>query len=291
MGGYGTVIKLLIALLALASGWLVKTILKKILTSYNSREQKRLELIQRIGFLPSEEKDLTNRLMEKYLLYWYKQRLNWLGGELQPALLREIKRTAGLGLLVVFTGILLAIFKHKVSILIYWTGMGILLIHWPLIKKRRVYLRQRQQLQREMPNLIDGVRVLLGAGFSCAQTLSYWKRFAGPALLPYLQQLEQEADLEGLETALTRFGTRVNTAPAQVLVSLLLQEMRGGIDIRAAVGQLSGYQRKIRWQQLRGELKKKPVYLALLGAILFANLFILIGVPTVQLILRIRQLN
>jgi len=284
------VIELLLAALALACCWLVYELLSRLLLNYSSKEKKRLEVIQKLGRLPSENRDLAARLLNIYLDYWNRRGASWLK-DLPPQFMRETRLAVLLGGLVVVTGSILALFRQQLSVFILWTLMGLLLMHWPLLKKRSRYLRHQRLLQRDLPNLIDGVRVLLGAGFSCAGTLSYWRRFAGPTLLPYLQLLDQETELEGLEVALKRFARRVDTASAQVLVSLLLQEMRGGIDIKAAIGQLSGYQRKLRWQQWRGELKKKPIYLALIGAILFTNLFILIGVPTVQMILRIRQLN
>lgn len=284
------VMEFLLAVLVLTCSWLVFQLLNRLLVNYNHKEIKRLDIIQKLGRLPSENRDLATRLLSIYLDYWNQRGANWLK-DLPPQFMRETRQAVLQGSLVAIAGAILALFRQRLSVFMLWTLMGLILMHLPLLKKRSQHLHHNRRLQRDLPNLIDGVRVLLGAGFTCAGTLPYWRRFAGPALLPYLQLLEQETELEGLEVALNRFARRVDLASAQVLVSLLLQEMRGGIDIKAAIGQLSSYQRKLRWQYWRGELRKKPVYLAMIGAILFTNLFILIGVPTVQLILRIRQIN
>lgn len=180
-------------------------------------------------------------------------------------------------------------------------GLGYFSINWlPLVLLGyalpgcvvRIKIKSyEEKLLAEFPDFVDATRGYLCTGMSIFQTIKHVKDTAGSGLAPLLEKLCAELEIYDQMTAMRKFSQRAGIVEAQNFVVAIEQGISAGIPLKEILKNQSDLMRELRKLNLKLKIKKKPVYLALVGGLLFINIFIIVGLPAVVTILSIRGLN
>ncbi|HEX3030621.1 MAG TPA: type II secretion system F family protein [Bacillota bacterium] len=164
-------------------------------------------------------------------------------------------------------------------------GLGFFL---PDLYLRSKMLTWREKILQEFPDFIDTTRSYLGSGLSIFQTIKQVKEISGPGLAPLLAKLSAELEVYDQITALRRFGHRAGILEVQNFVVAIEQGISAGIPLKDIFLSQSHLMRELRKLTMKRRIRQKPIYLALVGGLLFINIFIIVGLPALLTIMSIR---
>lgn len=202
-------------------------------------------------------------------------------------------RKLGIAVIIVFFGLFFTINGSKGlgHFIINWIPMALVGYVLPVMVVRTKIKSYEERLLEEFPDFVDATRGYLCTGMSIFLTIKHVKDVAGTGLAPLLEKLCAELEIYDQTTALRKFSQRAGIIEAQNFVVAIEQGISAGIPLREILTNQSHLMREIRKLNLKLKIKKKPVYLALVGGLLFINIFIIVGLPAMVTILSIRGLN
>ncbi|HEX3033197.1 MAG TPA: hypothetical protein VHS59_13365 [Bacillota bacterium] len=212
-----------------------------------------------------------------------KSRLNQTPEQFFGQKLVILMGTAGCGLLVC----LLSPNSTWTSVL-NWLVLSLGGYFLPELFVRSRILMWREKVLREFPDFIDATRSYLGSGLSIFQTIKQVKEMTGPGLSPLLEKLSVELEVYDQITALRRFGQRAGLLEVDNFVVAIEQGISAGIPLKDIFLSQSHLMRELRKLSLKKRIRQKPIYLALVGGLLFINIFIIVGLPALLTIMSIR---
>lgn len=161
----------------------------------------------------------------------------------------------------------------------------------PDIILRARTLRRQERILAEFPDFIDTTRSYLSSGLSIYQTVKQIREISGPGMAGLLEKLSAELEIYDQVTALRRFAGRCGLLEVQNFVVTIEQGLTAGIPLKDIFLAQSQLMRELRKLSLKRKIKQKPTYMALVGGILFINIFILVGLPALLTIMSMRGIG
>ncbi|AVX40801.1 Type II secretion system (T2SS), protein F (plasmid) [Carboxydocella thermautotrophica] len=156
------------------------------------------------------------------------------------------------------------------------------------IVKARAKSRQLL-MSAELPDFIDAIRTYLSAGLTLRQAVTQIIPITGPGLRENVQKLKTDLEVFNDEIkALRRFADRCGLADVKYIVTMLEQGIKSGIDFKQIFITQSALLRERTKNTLKREIKKRPVYLALVGVMLFINILLILGTPPLYAMFAVR---
>jgi Flp pilus assembly protein TadB len=145
------------------------------------------------------------------------------------------------------------------------------------------------QMQAELPDFIDSVRIYLLTGLGIRQAISNVIPISGPGLKENLQKLKTDFEVFNNEVfALKRFAERCAISDIDFIVNMLEQGQESGMELKDIFLKQSTQIRERSKNILKQEIKKRPTYLAVVGVLLFVNIVLILGMPPLYAVFSLR---
>jgi pilus assembly protein TadC len=106
-----------------------------------------------------------------------------------------------------------------------------------------------------------------------------------------LEKLSAELEVFDQSTALRKFAQRAGLLEVQNFVITIEQGINAGIPLKDIFLAQSQLMRELRKLSLKRKIKQKPTYMALVGGLLFINIFIIVGLPALLTIMAMRGIG
>jgi tight adherence protein C len=153
----------------------------------------------------------------------------------------------------------------------------------PLIVIRRRGIGRALEIEREVPNLIDQIVVMLEAGVSFSSSLQISaERLRGPLGQEMRLALQEQRMGASLTDSLNHLRQRVDSSNLKSFARAVVQGERLGVSIGQVMRDLAIEMRKRRRQMAEEQAQKTPVKLLLpLIFLILPTLFIVVLVPPV----------
>ncbi|HEX3031398.1 MAG TPA: hypothetical protein VHS59_04040 [Bacillota bacterium] len=249
-----------------------------------------------------ETTSLTFRLLYPFRILFRSGLMEQTGGNLAAQLERAglgwtpaqfMTQKLGLAGILIFFGLFFSIGNPDGlrEFFIKWIPLSIIGYSAPGMRVKSRIKSYEDKLMAEFPDFIDATRGYLSTGMSIFQTIKQVKCVTGPTLTPLIEKLGAELEVYDQITALRKFGQRAGIIEAENFVVAVEQGISAGIPLKDIFANQSSLIRDLRKLQLKLKIKKKPIYLALVGGLLFINIFIIVGLPATITIMSIRGLN
>lgn len=175
--------------------------------------------------------------------------------------------------------------------LLLWGSISFMAFISPEIILRGRKLQRQEKIMRELPDFMDVMRIYVSSGLSIYQTIKETQNVCGPTMRNLLKQLSAEMEIYEQEKALRNFASRTDLPELKNFVLTLEQGLASGVPLKEVFMHQSQQIREIRRLAFKKRLKRKPTYLALVGGLLFINIFIIIGLPAVVILMSLRGIN
>lgn len=216
-------------------------------------------------------------------------KLEQAGLNFSPEQFMAVKWMAGLGAMLL--GILALLVRQKAGSGISWLLIVITAYYLPDILLRSKLIKRREQVMEEFPDFIDATRSYLSSGLSIYQTIKQVREIAGPGMSVLLEKLSAELEVYDQVTALRKFAQRAGLLEVQNFVVTIEQGINAGIPLKDIFLSQSQLMRELRKLSLKRKIKQKPTYMALVGGLLFINIFIIVGLPALLTIMAMRGIG
>lgn len=187
------------------------------------------------------------------------------------------------GFLYSFIAIMTTIFLYTM------TGAGILLIlgvvlgfgmpFYPKSDLRGKVRKLNEQILKEFPNFVSTLRFQYGKGKTLNDIIQSYMEVAGPALRYELQKLSAELEMMSSNDALLRFGERIGLTEVSNFASALVYGQMYGMDINQIFAVQEQEMRRLTRDNIRKEMKRKPLYMTVAITLPILNILIILGVP------------
>ncbi|MDA8210361.1 MAG: type II secretion system F family protein [Clostridia bacterium] len=293
-------------LLGISAFFLFSSLLTLLFRPYSGYTWQRVRRIQLLD-LPEEAKEMEEqpvlfRLMRPvYELVRAKVKVSRISAESIQAKLEQAglnyapeqfmaaKWMAGLGTMLAGTLVVLA--QQRAGSGISWIMLAVGAYFLPDIVLRGKLIRRRDQVMEEFPDFIDATRSYLSSGLSIYQTIKQVQEIAGPGMGELLEKLSAELEVYDQVTALRRFAHRAGLLEVQNFVVTIEQGINAGIPLKDIFLAQSQLMRELRKLGMKRKIKQKPAYMALVGGLLFINIFIIVGLPALLTIMAMRGIG
>jgi tight adherence protein C len=145
------------------------------------------------------------------------------------------------------------------------------------------------QMQAELPDFIDAMRIYLLTGLGIRQAISNVIPITGPGLKDNLRKLKTDFEVFNDEVlALKRFAERCGLNDIDYIVNMLEQGQQSGMELKDIFIKQSTQIRERSKNALKREIKKRPTYLAVVGVLLFVNIVLILGMPPLYAVFSVR---
>jgi len=296
----------LYAFAALALFGFFFTTINLLLNPPSSLAARRIRQVKRLGLTPEElavqDQPLLLRLTQP-IIQILNSRCQTAAGSLNQLSLRLEQAglfmspqqfTALRILLTLAVGIfwgLIALVKQQSSTTLVWLSATVVVYFLPEALLRAKLQNNQEKLMKEFPDFIDATRTYLSSGMSIYQTIKHAAEIAGPGMKHLLVKLSAELEVYDHATALRKFADRSGSLEVQNFIITIEQGINAGISLKDIFLSQSQLMRELRKLTLRKQIKKKPTYMALVGGLLFINIFIIVGLPAAYSIMALRGIN
>ncbi|MFZ3172459.1 MAG: type II secretion system F family protein [Carboxydocellales bacterium] len=298
--------KLLVIFMGISAFLLCSALLNLLFQPYSSATWQRVRRVQLLD-LPEEvkqqeEQPIIIRLLRPvYELIQAKVKISRVSAEsiqvkleqaglnFSPEQFMAVKWMAGLGAMLV--GTLTVLVQHRAGPGISWLILVVAVYFLPDIVLRSKLIKRREQIMEEFPDFIDATRSYLSSGLSIYQTIKQVREIAGPGMGELLEKLSAELEVFDQSTALRKFAQRAGLLEVQNFVITIEQGINAGIPLKDIFLAQSQLMRELRKLSLKRKIKQKPTYMALVGGLLFINIFIIVGLPALLTIMAMRGIG
>ncbi|MHB9010425.1 MAG: type II secretion system F family protein [Carboxydocellales bacterium] len=298
--------KLLVIFMGISAFLLCSALLNLLFQPYSSATWQRVRRVQLLD-LPEEvkqqeEQPIIIRLLRPvYELIQAKVKVSRVSAEsiqvkleqaglnFSPEQFMAAKWMAGLGAMLV--GTLTVLVQHRAGSGISWLILVVAVYFLPDILLRSKLIKRREQIMEEFPDFIDATRSYLSSGLSIYQTIKQVREIAGPGMGGLLEKLSAELEVFDQSTALRKFAQRAGLLEVQNFVITIEQGINAGIPLKDIFLAQSQLMRELRKLSLKRKIKQKPTYMALVGGLLFINIFIIVGLPALLTIMAMRGIG
>ena len=302
----GFIMKLIVIFMGFSAFLLCTALLNLLFQPYSSATWQRVRRVQLLD-LPEEvkqqeEQPIIIRLLRPvYELIQAKVKVSRVSAEsiqvkleqaglnFSPEQFMAAKWMAGLGAMLVGTLTVLA--QHRAGSGISWLILVVAVYFLPDIVLRSKLIKRREQIMEEFPDFIDATRSYLSSGLSIYQTIKQVREIAGPGMGELLEKLSAELEVFDQSTALRKFAQRAGLLEVQNFVITIEQGINAGIPLKDIFLAQSQLMRELRKLSLKRKIKQKPTYMALVGGLLFINIFIIVGLPALLTIMAMRGIG
>lgn len=293
-------------LVGISAFFLFSSLLNLLFRPYSGYTWKRLRRVQLLD-LPAEAKEMEEqpiifRIMRPvYELVRAKVKLNRIsagniqikleqaGWNYSPEQFMAAKWMAGLGTML--AGALAVLVRQKAGSAVGWTTLAVAAYFLPDILLRGKIIRRREQVMEEFPDFIDATRSYLSSGLSIYQTIKQVQEISGPGMGELLKKLSAELEVYDQVIALRKFAQRAGLLEVQNFVVTIEQGINAGIPLKDIFLSQSQFMRELRKLSMKRKIRQKPTYMALVGGLLFINIFIIVGLPALLTIMAMRGMG
>lgn len=293
-------------LVGISAFFLFSSLLNLLFRPYSGYTWQRLRRVQLLD-LPEEAKEMEEqpiifRIMRPvYELVRAKVKVNRIsagniqtkleqgGWNYSPEQFMAAKWMAGLG--TILAGALAVLVRQKAGSAFGWTTLAVTAYFLPDILLRGKIIKRREQVMEEFPDFIDVTRSYLSSGLSIYQTIKQVQEIAGPGMGELLKKLSAELEVHDQVTALRRFAQRAGLLEVQNFVVTIEQGINAGIPLKDIFLSQSQFMRELRKLSMKRKIRQKPTYMALVGGLLFINIFIIVGLPALLTIMAMRGMG